>query len=130
MNIINTREHDDDRRYTKIFSFDDTIQIGSLLEFIKQFENNETKMLVCECYTYDAEGRRAYYRAYTIDDIKSIYDKAVNPYFEYSIDFGNKETSSYSFSLVANINSKYLIYEVDKKKLANYVNKSHGNSRR
>ncbi|MBQ2872651.1 MAG: hypothetical protein IJE89_01465 [Bacilli bacterium] len=117
MNVINTRESNDERRYTKIFYFDNTVQIDSLINFINQFESNGNKMLLCECRSYDSEEHRTYYRASSVEEIREIYDASENPYFEFSVDFVNQETLSYSFSLVTNINSKYLIYEVDKKKL-------------
>ena len=115
MKVINTKENNNENRYTKLFNFDNTIQIDSLIEFIKQSENEQIKMLECHCYTFDADDHRLYYGVSSIDEIKSVYDRAVSPYFDFSIDFGYRETLSYAFSLVTSINSNSLIYEVDKK---------------
>lgn len=130
MNVVNTKESDSERRYMKIFNFDNTIQIDSLIELIKKFENDQIKMFECNCYTYDADDHPLYYGLSSLDDIKSVYDSAASPYFDFSIDFVNREDLSYMFSLVTSINSNSLIYEVDKKKLASLNEKSRGSGRR
>ena len=130
MKVISTKESDSERRYMKVFTFDDTIQIDSLIDVVKQFENEQVKMLVCHCDTYDANDRRLYYGLSSLDEVKEVYRRSPSPYFDFSIDFGSRENESYLFSLVTSINSNSVIYEVDKKKLNAVSQKTHSNGRR
>ena len=129
MKIISNVENDNVNYYTKKITFDENIQIDSLIGVLKQFETDEIKLSVCHCNTFDEDGHPLYCQYSTIDDIIKV-SELPSPYVSFSVDFCNRKSMMYSFSLLANINSNILTYVIDKKKLGVESKKSHSNGRR
>lgn len=125
MKVISTTENDNANYYTKKFVFDDNIQIESLISFVKQFETPEYMFSTCHCDTYDEDGSQLYRKYDTIEDIIKIAENH-SPYISFCVEFCNRESMRYGFSLVANTNSNVLSYVVNKKKLSFSSSKSAG----
>lgn len=116
MEILNVNESQNDRYYSKTFTLNNGIKIESLIDIIKQFENDQVRMLACYCNTFDENGNQLHYKCNSIEEIKKI-GQGPSPYIDFSIDFGNPESMSYNFSLLTSINSNVLQYVIDKKKI-------------
>jgi len=127
MRVIKTTEYNDEDIYQKKFFFDDTVQLDSFISLIRQFENEQTKMSVCHCSTFN-ENDNELYRMYTSVDEIANFKNEPSPYATFSADFCDRNTLEYRFSVYTGINLKYMKYIVNKKKLL--VNSNNGRSKK
>ncbi len=116
INIEKTEKHCDKERTIITFRVDDTIQLDSLVPVIKYLENDKLKMLICRCNTFNENGNQQYIRYKNADDIWNFKNEP-SPYATFSIEFGDRDTGKYRFSLATGINLKYINYIVNKEKL-------------
>lgn len=123
MEFLEVKEYDNDAYYTKKITLSNNVQIDSLINIIKSFENDEFKMSFCHCETFDENGYSVSHRYYEVEDIKQI-SNAGSPYVSFTVEFCHRENLNYGFSLLANVNSNVLSYVVNKKKLSTNMNKS------
>ena len=122
MNIINSKEYDDSEIYVRTIFFDNTIQVDSLVDLIKQFENASVKMNACHCNTFSDNGSNVCVTYSSVDEILN-FKKAPSPYANFLIEFVDRNTLTYQFDLITGINLNYARYEVDKKKIIEQSNK-------
>ena len=96
MNIIDTKEYEDNMTYEKKFTFDNTIQLNNLIPMLRNYENEKIKMLACHCSSFDEEGSVLNGTYNEIDELEAI-KQYPNPSINFSIDFGDRETAMYRF---------------------------------
>lgn len=105
-----------EKYFTKTYTYDGNIQIDSLISIAKEFENEDVKFSRCGCSTFDENDCSLFISYKEIDDIAQI-DSAPSPYVQFSLDYCNRKTLDYCFSLSTYMNSDVLTYIVDKKRL-------------
>lgn len=125
MKIVNTKEIDKENCYIKCFYFDQNIQFYNILEFVKMYENENVKMIFARCSTYDDNGHPRFRNCYSIEDIIEFEKSSNNPGESYYIEFGTRDTGKYLFGISADINTKELMYDINKKKINEYNKESN-----
>lgn len=120
MKIVNVEEMDNENYFSKKYTFDQNVQLDSLLAIAKKFENDNTVLFNCRCYTFDEEGSQLSKNYKKIDEIAQI-GSFPSPYISFSLVYCDRDTLDYKFSLSTNTNSRVLTYVVDKKKLPQQV---------
>lgn len=116
MNFVDAVEYDNALYYTKKYMLSNNIQIDSMINIIKGFENEEIKMSFCNCNTFDGNGNSVSFRYYNVEDIMQLKEN-YSPYVGFSVEFCNRDSLDYCFSLLADVNSNVLSYVINKKKL-------------
>lgn len=124
MKILSVKDNFNDNYYTKTFMLDEGIQIDSLISIIKQFESDNIELFVCHCRTFDENGNQLYKKFNKLEDIQKLTENS-SPYIDFTIDFCNKQTMEYSFSLLTSTNSNTLTYLINKKKQEVDFQKGH-----
>lgn len=120
MKILNVKEINDENEYCKFMTLDEYIHIESFIKIIKQFESDQVQMIECVCDTYNDDGESVRYWCSTIEQMEKVVEKSSNPSIYFEARFGLKNTLDYAFTLSTTINTRELVYFVDKKKLNNH----------
>ena len=102
----------------KMYELDDNIQIDSLVNIAKMFETDKIKMVECNCRSFDNDGCSIYMTYNNIDDLFKL-KSAPSPYISAELEYCNKDTFEYCFTIVTDVNSNILTYIVNKKKQKN-----------
>ena len=116
MEVLNFKEYENEDFFRRIYTLSDNVQVDNFCNVIKGFENNDTKMLVCNCQSFDETGHPLHRRYTSVEDIIQA-NGLPNPYIRFYLEFGDRLSGVYKFNLEANVNSNLLSYIVDKKKL-------------
>ena len=115
MKMIIEKEFDNDDYYVVTYDLDNSMQLDSLIDIARKFESDTIKMSICHCFSFD-ENDCPLYRCYSnIDDFIEM-KSLPSPYMDFTLDYCDRDTLDYCFSLVTSINSNVLEYVVNKKR--------------
>ena len=115
MEVLNYEDYDNDTYLKRVYTLNDNVQVDSFINIVRGFENEHTKMSLCNCQSFDGDGHPMYRRYTTIDDIFRVNDFP-NPYIRFYVEFCDRMSEIYKFNLEANVNSNIVTYIVDKNK--------------
>jgi hypothetical protein len=127
MKVLKFNDVENESQFRRTYTMDESVQIDSIGDVIRGFENEETKMFKCRCQSFDEDGHPLYREYTVIEDIEETKNLP-NPYVRFNIEFQDRLTGVYKFDIGAYTDSNLVAYVVDKKKLA--IDSSKGRARK
>ena len=94
------------------YDTDEPLNVDSIINIIKSYENEDTKFFGCNCITYTESGNLMFYDYRDIDSLKHLH-KFPNPSISIQAFFVNPVDMSYKFTLAMANNTRGLNYIVD-----------------
>ena len=116
MKVLSEKEFSNANEYRKELKLDQNIQVDLLIQIARQIESDKVKFMKCYCYSFNSDGTQLNEVYNTIDDI-SIAKTYPNPYVRFSVDYADRNTSEYKFSIITSTNSNVIDYVVNNAKI-------------
>ena len=116
MNIISKKEDNLYGNETVVYELDVAILSDNIQMIIKSFENEHNKMSSCHISTFSDSGSCSDCTFYNINELERLKDFP-SPYMTFYIDYVDRQTNSYSFSIKTSSNDNRIFVFADKKKI-------------
>lgn len=116
MNIISKKEQIFNGNQAIVYNIDDAVRSDNIQIIIKSFEDEYNKMGSCHISGYSDSGSVSDCTFYDINELEQLNDFP-SPYMIFNVDYINKITGLYSFSIKASSNDNRIFTFVDQKKI-------------
>lgn len=121
MNFVEGKTIERKGLYSKKFISDDLLDIDTIIDILKKYENEDTKMFDCRCSTFTEKGNTVSHRYRNMDELQKMHNYP-NPSIGIDATYINPYDMSYKFSITTANNTNSLSIEIYDK-TAEYVKK-------
>ena len=70
MEVLNFKDYDNENYLKMVYTLNGNVQVDIFTNVVRSFENEQTKMSVCNCQSFDSDGHPMYRRYTTVEELE------------------------------------------------------------
>lgn len=116
------REYKSDSLYSKTFETDQPLNTSIILNILRNYENDSTRLYECHCSTFSEAGNPLNRTFHSSQELVEGINQFSNPSVSFRAIYVDSMTNKYKFDVSTDVNTNLIKYSVSSK-LADIVNR-------